>query len=1117
MELPLAEVRNAAGQRAEWVPAEDGTIDLRLACEHPALHDVFENLVDHADRVAREARSQLNLPPGLTAGLPRGFTASELRAQTSQDDVPAYDVPLSRFQIAEEKVRELLMGRQLYGDPKLAIRELYQNALDACRWRATRQKYLTHTGSKPGPWEGLIRFEEGTDEDGRPYIDCEDNGVGMDLNTLKHVFANAGERFVYGQEFRAEQAAWAELDPPLQMIPNSQFGVGVFSYFMLADEITVTTRHQRSNGVVAPEAHEVRIASSGSLLQIRPAVHDILGGGTRIRMYLSGDARGVSAMATLQELLWLAEHRVVVNGRYGRQEIWEPGELRYQGTGVRPLKCGEDLWWVPGQGDLAADGIATGAGMFGLVVNLRGQHRPQFTVDRKTLRSFDANRVDTRVEASLPDLMGWPGFTLTWLWQMSATASRHPWVRDADLARSQRIFEYAAQADKYLAVYVDDASQDQPVPLRVAGCVAVDDAILTARSYSSGSDTFKAWRGGVWRQLDRYPVGLVGLLSDEKLLSLAPERIAGFPVPDPIDGAMFGALAQQSSGEGASTWAMLTAAAKFCRTPRDGLRRWRRYAITGIDLSGTRGLSAIDVALSEDDVKLITALPAWATVSEHQHDELVRTLVEAALKSQRSPGTLLHRTQALKVDGWFSADADRARLLDEAALDADQIWRHIQARDLGWLTGWLDKGLAPTNVAALGERPGQSVGQVVESCAELARLGLTIPNLDIQAYPTEFEVIELTALREVFTQGAALSMADLMLVAADAGVSLGTAHDALARLEEHGILVRPHVGGHAAYVPSSDDVELITRKWPADERRVLLAETRSNQRSRLWMRVAQIITRRRGRDENLLPSAEGIAPIIAPSHSLTFAELAEASWVFEMPLAGTASALGKIYPHIQIPALPADCRELILVDGIHKLLLDTSGDEISWRQLLPEQIVSEAISSSQPLGDLITRLAAFRALGGQFPECAEAARKALNELRLDKRDSTMLTAGNFYVLAVWPLHLVQTAGRFGWTLSQTHQRFAQLTPIGLRLDYPQVELPDEIVYWHDILALTTHFDGQEPVISGRIEWSYLEHAAEQIFDVRPDEIPAKAAFLRDRLTLYARLFELELPDDATIV
>ena len=256
------------------------------------------------------------------------------------------------------------MGRQLYGDPALAIRELYQNALDACRWRDTRQQYLERTSQAPASWAGRLRFTQGIDPSGRPYIDCEDNGVGMDFNTLEHVFGNAGERFVYQQEFRTEQAAWAELDPPLGMISNSQFGVGVFSYFMLADEITVHTRHQSRYGIPDQEAYEVSIASSGSLFQIQPA-QGLASGGTRVRLYLSGEASAYPSFVRSANCSGYPNF----GSRSPRERtarFGSPASFVYPEATVLPCRFGEHLWWVSGDGGLAADGIRTNEELFGL-------------------------------------------------------------------------------------------------------------------------------------------------------------------------------------------------------------------------------------------------------------------------------------------------------------------------------------------------------------------------------------------------------------------------------------------------------------------------------------------------------------------------------------------------------------------------------------------------------------------------------------------------------------------------------------------------------------------------------------------------------------------------------
>jgi hypothetical protein len=180
----------------------------------------------------------------------------------------------------------------------------------------------------------------------------------------------------------------------------------------------------------------------------------------------------------------------------------------------------------------------------------------------------------------------------------------------------------------------------------------------------------------------------------------------------------------------------------------------------------------------------------------------------------------------------------------------------------------------------------------------------------------------------------------------------------------------------------------------------------------------------------------------------------------------------------------------------------------------PAAIVSNAWRSTRQLGDYLTLLDPFRRLGAPIPPCSPEIRQVLNEVALDERDVDMLIRDGDDFDAITALTFVQIAGRFGWTLGEAHQRFSRLTPIGLELEYPtDIDFPDEIVRWQDLLVLTTYFDGQAPALTGQVTWDYLTKAAEEIFDCPPEDAPTHAPWLRDRLKIYAPLFELQLPED----
>src|SRR5262249_23475116 len=174
------------------------------------------------------------------------------------------------------------------------------------------------------------------------------------------VFAQAGVRLADLPEFLEEQAEWARLDPPVQLFPNSRFGIGVLSYFMLADEITVETCRMRRDGRPGDRLR-VSIAGPGSLFRIQ-TVPGTAGAGTTVRLHLR-EGVTVSAVEKLREVLWVAEFHTDAEDGVTRQ-TWLPGELadilRERGEedgpgGATPIPApGARRGWGPGGGSVLA-------------------------------------------------------------------------------------------------------------------------------------------------------------------------------------------------------------------------------------------------------------------------------------------------------------------------------------------------------------------------------------------------------------------------------------------------------------------------------------------------------------------------------------------------------------------------------------------------------------------------------------------------------------------------------------------------------------------------------------------------------------------------------------------
>src|SRR6185369_10505011 len=144
---------------------------LTALCAHPAVEVALRSHVETVNQVLTEVQRAASADPSLAPlrDVPTHVTIDGL-APTEVDGARAYQSAGVRFRLAEDRVQELLMGEQLYGDPALAVRELYQNALDACRYREARTEYLRRTRDFDDDWVGRISFAQGTDEDGRPYL-----------------------------------------------------------------------------------------------------------------------------------------------------------------------------------------------------------------------------------------------------------------------------------------------------------------------------------------------------------------------------------------------------------------------------------------------------------------------------------------------------------------------------------------------------------------------------------------------------------------------------------------------------------------------------------------------------------------------------------------------------------------------------------------------------------------------------------------------------------------------------------------------------------------------------------------------------------------------------------
>lgn len=194
-----------------------------------------------------------------------------------------------RFNITQERAFQMIEGANLYSDKYLCIRELLQNAMDACRvqlWRDLKsgqydawlgEAYQRHDEKRGKAYQNLTPFDihpkiyqnylvqvniEAIQENGVDFIKIivSDNGTGISVDTLKQM-CNVGMDYQEKQNFSVELN-----EMPVWMKPTGGFGIGLQSVFLLVDWFEIVSRSEQGEITALVESRKkngyVRITSS---------------------------------------------------------------------------------------------------------------------------------------------------------------------------------------------------------------------------------------------------------------------------------------------------------------------------------------------------------------------------------------------------------------------------------------------------------------------------------------------------------------------------------------------------------------------------------------------------------------------------------------------------------------------------------------------------------------------------------------------------------------------------------------------------------------------------------------------------------------------------------------
>ncbi|KAB0671423.1 hypothetical protein F6V30_02255 [Oryzomonas sagensis] len=204
-------------------------------CTHPAYYVAVHDFLNWVDEELRECRYLLDdAPAGDEEKYSLKLAHAADRRQVRMSD-SRYVAGGFRFQLEYEEIMRLLMDKSLYPDSTLFLRELLQNALDACRY----QEALAKDADMADKYKPRIMVWDYSEDPVSPRVIFQDNGIGMSQQHVENFFLRVGKSFYRSPEFLAERQRLASHNVHLDAC--SQFGIGFLSCFLGGDTITVET------------------------------------------------------------------------------------------------------------------------------------------------------------------------------------------------------------------------------------------------------------------------------------------------------------------------------------------------------------------------------------------------------------------------------------------------------------------------------------------------------------------------------------------------------------------------------------------------------------------------------------------------------------------------------------------------------------------------------------------------------------------------------------------------------------------------------------------------------------------------------------------------------------
>lgn len=244
-----------------------------------------------------------------------GLTLRRIRSNLDSKQEFSRTVPYipirAGFNSSGPDLLKLLVGPLYDYKYEIGIRELVQNAVDACRELSDLAPNNLGEGTQQPEDDVIVDIRESAD--GTGWITVTDKGIGMTLDTVTNYFLIAGASFRNSDLWKRQHV---DEFGRARVIRGGRFGVGALASFLLGDEIKVKTRHvdrPEQDGLefrarIDEPTIELRRCSApaGTSIEIRvtnPKVLDKL----RPRIWWINEDREVQELKSWPKVDWFAQ------------------------------------------------------------------------------------------------------------------------------------------------------------------------------------------------------------------------------------------------------------------------------------------------------------------------------------------------------------------------------------------------------------------------------------------------------------------------------------------------------------------------------------------------------------------------------------------------------------------------------------------------------------------------------------------------------------------------------------------------------------------------------------------------------------------------------------------